>query len=63
MKPADSRDPCWRCGVPGAKGCAHQGPFEGPMIDRAKVDDRFGSLSVRGGAGAPRGAGKRFLVA
>jgi len=38
---AASREPCFRCGIPGARGCAHQAPFEPlPPIEHRRERDR-----------------------
>lgn len=41
LPPAADRGPCWRCGVRGARGCAHQAPCGdvGPVASPYVVDD------------------------
>ncbi|QQN75030.1 hypothetical protein [Croceicoccus sp. YJ47] len=73
IQPALSRDPCFRCGVPGAKGCAHQLPFEPapapafrPAQEKSPVSRRTakggGSLETQTEASDLREEVMRFLV-
>lgn len=48
LKPALSRDPCWRCGVPGFKGCEHFAPCE-LVVPTELRDVRYGPRASKVG--------------
>lgn len=37
LQPAESREACSRCGIPGSKGCAHQAPYEAEVQPRRRA--------------------------